>query len=131
MATKYVTLKDSNGDTIYPQSVISQVANGEITTGLIADGAVTAAKIGWSTMITGRISSFSYPVGGSTKTVNIPTQANANYMVFLTHETGAGNWNKLEWRVGTKTTTSFTVNFYNTGSDYTDGDSFCWMLIPQ
>lgn len=45
MATRYVTLKDSNGDTIYPQSVISQVANGEITTSLIADGAVTSAKI--------------------------------------------------------------------------------------
>lgn len=45
MATRYVTLKDSNGDTIYPQSVIAQVANGEITTGLLADGAVTSAKI--------------------------------------------------------------------------------------
>lgn len=45
MATRYVTLKDSNGDTIYPQSVISQVANGEITTNLIADGAVTGAKV--------------------------------------------------------------------------------------
>ena len=47
MATKYVTLKDSNGDTIYPQSVIAQVANGEITTGLIADEAVTDAKVDW------------------------------------------------------------------------------------
>lgn len=45
MATRYVTLKDSNGDTIYPQSVIAQVANGEITTGLLADGAVTPAKM--------------------------------------------------------------------------------------
>ena len=44
MATRYVTLKDSNGDTIYPQSVISQVANGAVTTDLIADGAVTSAK---------------------------------------------------------------------------------------
>lgn len=62
MATKYVTLKDSNGDTIYPQSVIAQVANGEITTGLLADGAVTtakitdgavtSAKIDWSTILT-------------------------------------------------------------------------------
>lgn len=48
MATRYVTLKDSNGDTIYPQSVISQVANGEITTGLLADDAVTAPKIDFS-----------------------------------------------------------------------------------
>lgn len=50
MATRYVTLKDSNGDTIYPQSVIAQVANGEITTGLLADGAVTSDKIDWSTV---------------------------------------------------------------------------------
>ena len=50
MATRYVTLKDSNGDTIYPQSVISQVANGEITTGLLADGAVTAPKLDFSDM---------------------------------------------------------------------------------
>lgn len=50
MATRYVTLKDSNGDTIYPQSVISQVANGEITTGLIADEAVTDAKVDWGTV---------------------------------------------------------------------------------
>lgn len=50
MATRYVTLKDSNGDTIYPQSVIAQVANGEITTGLLADGAVTSDKIDWTTI---------------------------------------------------------------------------------
>ena len=60
MATRYVTLKDSNGDTIYPQSVIAQVANGEVTTGLLADGAVTtdkitdgavtSAKIDWTTI---------------------------------------------------------------------------------
>lgn len=121
MATKYVTLKDSNGDTLYPQAVATNLAPGSIKGG----------EIDWSTMTTGRIPSSAYPVGGSTKTVNIPTQANTNYMVFLTHETGAGNWNKLEWRVGTKTTTSFTVNFYNTATDYTDGDSFCWLLIPQ
>ena len=55
MATRYVTLKDSNGDTIYPQSVISQVANGEITTSLIADGAVTSAKIADGTIATADI----------------------------------------------------------------------------
>ena len=55
MATRYVTLKDSNGDTIYPQSVIAQVANGEITTDLLADGAVTSAKIADGTITTGDI----------------------------------------------------------------------------
>ena len=46
MATKYVTLKDSNGDTLYPQAVATNLAPGSITTNLIADGAVTSAKAG-------------------------------------------------------------------------------------
>lgn len=123
--------KTVNIETIYADTITPTTAVATIGTTQIADGAVTSAKIDWSTMIAGRIPSSAYPSGGSTKTVNIPTQANANYMVFITHETGAGNWNKLEWRVGTRTTTSFTVNFYNTAGDYTDGDSFCWLLIPQ
>lgn len=45
MATRYVTLKDSNGDTIYPQSVIAQVANGEITGDLIASNTITSDKL--------------------------------------------------------------------------------------
>lgn len=45
MATRYVTLKDSNGDTIYPQSVIAQVANGEITNDLIANNTIRPEKL--------------------------------------------------------------------------------------
>lgn len=70
MATRYATLKDSNGDTIYPQSVIAQVANGEITTGLLANGAVTSAKIDWSTVID-KI----YPVGSIYMSVNSTSPA--------------------------------------------------------
>lgn len=40
MATKYATLKDSNGDTIYPQ----------ISTDSITDGSITSSKIDWSTL---------------------------------------------------------------------------------
>ena len=40
MATKYVTLKDSNGDTLYPQAVATN----------LAPGSVTSNKIDWSTM---------------------------------------------------------------------------------
>lgn len=50
MATKYVTLKDSNGDTLYPQAVASIISANSIDTGKIADGAVTNAKIDWSTI---------------------------------------------------------------------------------
>lgn len=40
MATRYVTLKDSNGDTIYPQ----------ISTGSLVDGSVTASKMNMQSM---------------------------------------------------------------------------------
>lgn len=38
MATKYVTLKDSNGDTLYPQAVATN----------LAPGSITGDKIDWS-----------------------------------------------------------------------------------
>lgn len=52
MATKYVTLKDSNGDTLYPQAVATNLAPGSIDTTELADSAVTNAKIDWSTIPT-------------------------------------------------------------------------------
>ena len=55
MATKYVTLKDSNGDTLYPQAVATNLAPGSIDTTEIADGAVTTAKIADGTIATGDI----------------------------------------------------------------------------
>lgn len=45
MATKYVTLKDSNGDTLYPQAVATNLAPGSIDTTELADGAVTDVKL--------------------------------------------------------------------------------------
>ena len=38
MATKYVTLKDSNGDTLYPQAVATN----------LAPGSITSSEIDWS-----------------------------------------------------------------------------------
>lgn len=55
MATKYVTLKDSNGDTLYPQAVATNLAPGSIDTTELADGAVTSAKIADGTIATGDI----------------------------------------------------------------------------
>lgn len=62
MATKAVTLKNSNDDTVYPVTDVSLVNGGifadtiapveageQITTNMIADGAVTADKINWTT----------------------------------------------------------------------------------
>ena len=57
MATKYVTLKDSNGDTLYPQAVATNLAPGSIDTTELADGAVTTAKIAGSAVTTAKINS--------------------------------------------------------------------------
>ena len=45
MSTKYVTLKDSDGNTLYPQAVATNLAPGSIGTTQLASSAVTAAKI--------------------------------------------------------------------------------------
>lgn len=50
MATKYVTLKDSNGDTLYPQISSATITDGTITTNKIADNAITSSKINYSTL---------------------------------------------------------------------------------
>ena len=46
MATKYVTLKDSNGDTLYPQAVATNLAPGSITSDEIDwSGTVTSTTV--------------------------------------------------------------------------------------
>ena len=46
---KAVTLKNNNNEEVYPVTDLSLV-NGNIPTGRIADGAVTSAKIDWTTL---------------------------------------------------------------------------------
>ena len=53
MATKYVTLKDSNGDTLYPQISTDSIANGSLTTAKLADRAVTMSKLSATVLFTG------------------------------------------------------------------------------
>lgn len=133
MATRYVTLKDSNGDTIYPQSVISQVANGAVTTDLIADGAVTNAKIDWSTIIAG-VTPTSGTIGADsvkTVTVSIPQQANANYVVLLTLATDGDYWTRIVLRAHTKTTTSFKVDFANNGVGTAASMWAYYLVVPS
>ena len=47
---KAVTLKNNNNEEVYPVTDLSLV-NGNIPTGRIADGAVTSAKIDWTTLM--------------------------------------------------------------------------------
>ena len=82
MATA-VTLKESDGSEIYPVTDISLVNNGihavdieattpvpAVETAMIADGAVTAAKINWATV---------YPAGLDTGWVNANQYINTTY----------------------------------------------------
>lgn len=70
MATKYVTLKDSNGDTLYPQAVATNLAPGSIDTTELADGAVTGAKIDWTTITPTSITPSDYISFSSGITIN-------------------------------------------------------------
>lgn len=90
MATKYVTLKDSNGDTLYPQAVATNLAPGSIDTTELANGAVTNAKIDWSTIPT----TIQYK-GQLDKSSNLnnkgnPLAANSDGFYGLNMYTGAG-----------------------------------------
>lgn len=110
---------------------IYDIAPEDVDGARLVDGSVTAEKIDWSTIPTGRIASFSISTGGSTKSVTIPTQANTNYKVFVEHEDGGAYWNNISWRVSARTTTSFTISFYNTGAGASPNNTFSWMVIPS
>lgn len=73
MATKYATLKDSNGDTIYPQ----------ISTDSIASSSITGAKMDWSTMYIGVESSTSKTVTNTDTIVQSITLPAGKWKVFL------------------------------------------------
>ena len=65
---KAVTLKNNNDEEIYPVTDLSLV-NGNIPTGRIADGAVTSAKIDWTTLYKSATPlSATLPVNANTET---------------------------------------------------------------
>lgn len=107
-----------------------KVADGAITTPKVDDGAITRAKIDWSSMARGTISSRTYASAGTDVQITIPTMPNANYNVFLEITEGGTAWTSLVWRIKTKTTTSFTVNVYNSAGYQTGNVAFDWLVIP-
>ena len=61
MATKYVTLKDSNGDTLYPQAVATNLAPGSITYDkLAATTLFSGFKQGGTVDLSDNISNYEY-----------------------------------------------------------------------
>lgn len=124
MATRYVTLKDSNGDTIYPQAIATNLAAGSIGTTELADGAVTSAKIDWSSVANriiaaGETQFQAMAAGGYENiTVNIPTQSDTNYVVvaMLSDLPPFWTWIRIAAPTSGKTTSSFELSCYNDGS---------------
>lgn len=117
MATKAVTLKNSNDDTVYPVTDISLVNGGifadtiapveageQVETAMIADGAVTSSKLDWSSMpapilvtvpshVTKSLTSW-----GTTEfyTTNVNFQA-GKYLVFFVAAMGGTATNGEHW----------------------------------
>lgn len=83
MATKYVTLKDSNGDTLYPQAVATNLAPGSIDTTELADGAVTSAKLGASALALFPKKTLLASGGSKTTTTTNLSQAPSNFDFLL------------------------------------------------
>lgn len=110
--------------------ITRMIANNAVTTPKIPDGAITKAKIDWSTLTTGQTAVIDTPANQDySVTVNIATQANANYKVILTLTGGVAAWHQVGYRVSAKTTTSFTIAFY--GQYAATGLQFDYIIIPQ
>lgn len=159
MASYIKTLKEDNGDITYPQTLGSAVLltggadletelgkfvtaediattsalTPPVQTAMIADGAVTSAKIDWSTVVHG-----TSPASGTINTnsgtsisVTIPTQANTNYTVIITETNSSGAWSWIASRVINKTTTGFTIDLYNNSAQWTATSmTFDYLVIP-
>lgn len=106
--------------------------SGTASTSQIADNAVTASKIDFTSFIAGAANFSAVNAGGSRDvTVNIPTQTNTNYLVFLQLAGHTGYWTNLVYRPGTKTTTSFVITAYNSGGGASGTFQIHYLVIPQ
>ena len=130
---KYVTATDIvSTSALSPVVSTAMIQDEAVTTAKIDDGAITAAKIDWTSILCGTTPTASSiaSMQDKTVTVNIPTQANTDYKIFLQQGSGNSYWTWIAMRPKSKTTTSFEVQFYNNGSG-TSGDVWAYyLLIP-
>ena len=105
----------------------SQIYNKQDT---LTDGTVTPSMINWSLLPHDVISSRTYAGGSTDVNVNIPTQNNTNYYVFVEITDGGAAWTSLTWRTKTKNLNSFVLNVYNTAGYTTGNITLRWILIP-
>ena len=107
---KAVTLKNNNNEEIYPVTDISLV-NGNIPTGRIADNAVTSAKIDWTTMTCGIVSSpasTTIPANGRTRIAQI-TLPKGKYALIATASYWANTNARRNLYISFESTTGGTV----------------------
>lgn len=122
----------ANIETIYADTIAPASPVAPISTSMVADGAITASKIDFTSFIAGTADFTAVSAGGSNDvSVNIPTQANTDYLIFLQLAGHTGYWTDLVYRPGTKTTTSFTITAYNSGNGATGSFSIHYLVIPQ
>ena len=110
----------------------AKIDGSAVTTAKIANNAVTASKIDFTSFIAGTANFPAVSAGGANDvSVNIPTQANTDYLIFLQLAGHTGYWTNLVYRPGTKTTTNFTITVYNSGSGSSGSFQIHYLVIPQ
>lgn len=111
-----------------------------VTTAKLADDAVTTAKIADGSVIMGKMVFTGYSgtatlgvVTAGTEarvTVNIPTQANADYKVLLTIRNGGYYFSQVALTTLQHSTTSFVIQGWNNSGTNSGSLSVDWLLIP-
>ena len=122
----------ANIETIYADTIAPALPVAPISTSMVADGAITASKIDFTSFIAGAASFTAISAGADQNaTVNIPTQANTNYLVFLTIADHTPYWTEIVYRPSEKTTTSFKITAANKGNGSTGAFNINYLVIPQ
>lgn len=99
MATKYVTLKDSNGDTLYPQSVATNLVPGNVTTAALADESVTHDKLNPNLEVKELVFSYTQE-NSSSEDVNVDVPIDfGTYEAYYFDMIGVGTNGTVNWGV--------------------------------
>lgn len=99
MATKYVTLKDSNGDILYPQSVATNLVPGNVTTAALADESVTHDKLNPNLEVKELVFSYTQETDSSTDVnVDVPIDFDT-YEAYYFDMIGVGTNGNVDWGI--------------------------------
>ena len=117
---------------VWGEESSSETPSPWVGTDEIEDGAITASKIDFTSFIAGAASFTAISAGADQDvTVNIPTQANIDYLIFLTIADHTPYWTEIVYRPGGKTTTGFQITAMNKGNGSTGAFNINYLVIPQ